>query len=158
MHLGHLYLLPTDPAQGQMNVTIVNKDPIDILEGICVSCVPRTGSEAYQILEEKFGVVAELSTQQVVVFAFGSGSQMKDAEELVSAMKRMADTARRTEVSEISRSACVVDEDLCRMAEGLQLPVIEMAPREAFYHQKVRWGTICVRQSPAWFYMISYMP
>ena len=83
-------------------------------------------------------MVAELSTQQLVVFAFGSGSQMKDAEELVSAMKRMADTARSSNKAAEATRGCAADEDLCRRAEGLQLPVMEMAPREAFFHQKAR--------------------
>jgi len=106
----------------------------------CVRGLGISGYEASRLLEEEHGVVAELSTQQVVVFAFGSGSTEDHAAELVSAMTVLA---RRRRSSPAAIDPCPDSQRPRTSARASALSsgaAVSMSPREAFFASHKRVG------------------
>ncbi|KAL0037016.1 hypothetical protein WJX77_009443 [Trebouxia sp. C0004] len=69
-------------------------DPLRITVG--VQSVGLTGSQVSTILEGEYGVVTELATQQVIVFALGIGTTMSHAEKLIVAFQNLHQKYRDT--------------------------------------------------------------
>ncbi|KAL3155894.1 hypothetical protein ABBQ32_012894 [Trebouxia sp. C0010 RCD-2024] len=66
---------------------VVAVDPLRVTVG--TQRLGLTGNDVSQKLEKEFAVVAELATQQVVVFALGIGTKMEHAEQLIAAFKAL---------------------------------------------------------------------
>ena len=96
-------------------------------------------------MEERYGVVSELSTPMLVLYTFGYGSQSGDTRRLVVALERLvrrlarraADVKRKVAPRETQTAA------VGSLVAAVQLPepVVEMLPRDAFFADAER----CVR-------------
>mmetsp|Transcript_37878 Transcript_37878/g.107016 ORF Transcript_37878/g.107016 Transcript_37878/m.107016 type:complete len:447 (-) Transcript_37878:199-1539(-) len=113
--------------------------PVDPFRLTCsFSRLGLTGEEAYKVLEQDYGIVAELSTQQVVVFAFGIGTTNRHSVKLVEALEALAATrsgdvqpSAGKEASSVPFAGVIAQ---CSSAEA----DIAMSPRMAFFAKKDR--------------------
>ena len=87
-----------------------------------------------RVLEERYGVVSELSTPTLVLFTFGYGSVLSDARRLVVALERLLRRVARR-APEVRRKLPSKEAAVEELEAAVQLPkpVVEMLPRDAFF-------------------------
>ncbi|KAA6423748.1 MAG: hypothetical protein FRX49_06319, partial [Trebouxia sp. A1-2] len=123
-------------------------DPLRITVG--VQRLGLTGSQVSTILEDEYGVVAELATQQVVVFALGIGTTMNDAEKLVAAFQNLHQkfqdapalahqlASERPPSSSRAGSSQADDADILQLSVDAGNSLQLMSLRSAFFAKSVR--------------------
>lgn len=102
----------------------------------------RTGTEVDRVMEQRYGVLAELSTPTLVLYTFGYGSQLGDTRRLVVALERLLRRVARR-APEVRRK--VTPREIQTVAGGklvadvqLPEPVVKMLPRDAFFSDAER--------------------
>jgi len=95
-----------------------------------------SGYHAAGVLEEQHGVVAELSTPQVVVFALGVGSSVSHASSLLAALGALAEGAAHSNTAAAGGGAAV--EGIAAQMAALGEPDVVLSPRDAFFRRKRR--------------------
>lgn len=97
----------------------------------------RAGTEVDRVMEERYGVVSELSTPMLVLYTFGYGSQSGDTRRLVVALERLVRRLARR-APDVKRKVAPRDTQTAAVgslvaAVQLPEPVVEMLPRDAFF-------------------------
>jgi arginine decarboxylase len=98
-----------------------------------------TGWSVSSLLETKRGIVAEMATQNSVVFAFSIGTTMEDADALISAMEWLRDLSEEQQLQELLGAAAPLSDSISHRDSDIPMPihnnrplVTTSPPREAF--------------------------
>jgi arginine decarboxylase len=120
-------LPPTALEKGGLSGGFVSLDTTRLT--VCVSGLGLTGFEADEILDEKLGVTAELSSLQHITFIITFGNTQEDIERLVEGFTILAKEYRKTLPCV---SSCLTQREFKNDFFRVEHP-LGISPREAFF-------------------------